>query len=124
MKCPNCSREASPDAVECAACGLVFDKWKKRKEFEDELSREEKARALAALESGAPPPVDSLTGRWIAAGIAVVWLVGFAAYFHRRYARASGGAPAVEFVERRDPETGEIRRLPIRRPASGAPGKR
>ena len=31
-RCPNCGGEAVPGAAECAACGLVFAKWKPRPE--------------------------------------------------------------------------------------------
>jgi hypothetical protein len=80
MKCPNCSAEAADVAADCPACGLVFAKWRERKEKE----KREAATALAALEAPPPPSTpDLMLGRVVAGVIVVGWVLGLALYYRR-----------------------------------------
>ena len=114
MKCPNCDAQSGDDAVECASCGLVFAKWRARREKE----KHEAAEALAALAAPASaPPVDPRVARGAAVVVVAAWTLGLGFYFGRHPAkrRPALGAETGEFVEIRDPKTGDMRRLPIRR---------
>lgn len=65
MKCPNCGAEGPAGGVECAACGVIFAKFKKK------------------LEPKLPPPskFNPWKGRLIAAVIVALWIVSFALYY-------------------------------------------
>ncbi len=117
MECPSCGKTAPAGAAECPACGVVFAKWEKREKDRDEERKREEAAALAALESPAAAPADPWVGRGIAAAIAAAWMIAFGLYFRHRYARRPPAftSPTGEFVEFRDPKTGETRRMPVLR---------
>jgi hypothetical protein len=128
MKCPSCSAKAPPEATECPSCGVVFAKWKKRRERDEEIAREEKARAIAVLEAGVPPApdIDPRWGRGISGGIVLVWMVAFGLYYRHHYAHHHGpkSTPTGEFAQMRDPKTGDIVTLPVRRIDLSNPKKR
>lgn len=66
MKCPNCGVERTAGAVECAACGVIFEKFKKK---------------LDALPPPAPPRFPLWLGRTIAAVIVAAWMVALVVYY-------------------------------------------
>ena len=68
MKCPNCAVEYAAGAAECAACGVIFAKFKKKLE------------AASAL---VPSKFNPWIGRAIAAALVAVWFVGFGLYYRR-----------------------------------------
>ena len=68
MKCPNCGVEAAAGAAECAGCGVIFAKLKKK---------------LENLEPAAPAPGSLWKGRAIALVIVALWLIGFGLYYRR-----------------------------------------
>ena len=114
MKCPSCGASAGDDAAECPACGLIFAKWRERE-------AKEKREALEALEGLKPAPAAPVPNPWTARGAAgavvLVWIAGFALYVYRHAhkKRAPLGVDTGTFVEMRDPKTGDMRRMPIRR---------
>jgi hypothetical protein len=112
MKCPSGSARASDDAAECPACGLIFAKWRERQEKEKLAA----AEALAAMDVP-PKPVDSARARIIAGSVVLAWLLVFGLYVfrHTRRRREPLGTPTGNFVEMRDPQSGETKRMPIRR---------
>lgn len=129
MNCPSCAKPVADGATDCPACGIVFAKWEQRRARELEAAREEKSRALAALEAGAAaaPAVDPRMGRAIAAVIVTVWMAAVGLYLRslattRR--KPPMGVPTGEFAEMRDPKTGEIVKLPVRRLDPAPPRKR
>lgn len=114
MKCPNCSAQAADGASECPKCGIVFAKWN---ELQARKKRDEAAE-LAALTTVATREFNPWLGRAIAAALVAAWTLGMGLYFRSHQARAHRrplGGLTGETVEARDPQTGEIRRLPIRR---------
>jgi hypothetical protein len=125
MKCPSCACAAADDAVECPGCGLIFAKWKERERERKEQEKRAASDALAALEvpaaSSAPP--NPWVGRGIAAGAVALWLGAFGVYLIRHTHKhvKDLGADTGAFVERRDPKTGDMKRMPIMR-VGGAPG--
>ena len=68
MKCPNCGVEAAAGAAECAGCGIIFAKFKKK---------------LERLEPPSPAPLNLWKGRAIALAIVALWLIGFGLYYRR-----------------------------------------
>ena len=114
MKCPSCGAAAPDGAAECPACGLIFAKWRERDE-------KEKREALAALEGRltAPKlaPANLWVGRGIAGAVVLAWLLALSYYIvrHERPKKAPIGEDTGTFVQVRDPRTGEMRRLPVRR---------
>ena len=125
MKCPNCAAVAGDGASECPACGLVFSKWK-----ELEVRRKlEASAALSAVDVPSARTPNLWTGRIVAGILVAAWLIGLSFYYRRRMAEVKRpkGVPTGEFVEMRDPVTGDMRRMPIRRlvspqrPAGAAP---
>lgn len=125
MRCPSCGRPASQGAEECAACGIVFAKWKKREDGRAEDRRRAEAAALAALEapSARAGLFDPWLGRGIAGAVVAAWLIGFGLYFHHRYGRRPPpGDPTGDYAVMRDQNTGDMRRRPIyRRPGVPVP---
>ncbi len=126
MKCPSCSAKVPEGEPGCPSCGIVFAKWKERQAKAAEKSAEEKAKALAALEApaAAGEPFDPWRGRGIAAAVVLAWMIGFGLYFRHHYgtAQAPKGNPTGEFAQMRDPQTGELVMLPVRR--LEAPGRK
>lgn len=84
MKCPNCAAPSAEDAAECPKCGLVFAKWRERRDKELEL-----------LESPPAPPSRPLwVGRAIAGTVVLLWLLSLAVYYAvrlRAVSRPYGG---------------------------------
>ncbi|MFI5346919.1 MAG: hypothetical protein ACHQ51_11145 [Elusimicrobiota bacterium] len=114
MKCPNCGAPAAEEAADCEKCGVVFAKWDKLRE----LKKRDESAARAELESGGSSSFNPWLGRAIASGLVALWLVVLGAYFHYHKARAHKkplGPLTGETAELRDPVTGEIRQVPIRR---------
>jgi hypothetical protein len=72
MKCPNCSVEAPAGAADCAACGVIFAKFKKK---------------LENLSAPSAPMIRPWLGRWVAAAIVVTWMVALGLYYHRALSR-------------------------------------
>ena len=68
MKCPNCGVQAPAGAADCAGCGVIFAKFKKKLEL-------------------ATVPVASTFNPWkgraIAAAIVALWFVAFGLYYRR-----------------------------------------
>jgi hypothetical protein len=116
MKCPSCGAASDGDAApECPACGLIFAKWRERQE-------KEKREALEAVQSLeiAPKalPKNPWVGRGIAIAVVLVWIAGLSFLVSRRSRRARPapiGQDTGDFVEVRDPQTGDVHRMPIRR---------
>ena len=125
MNCPNCGAAAADGAADCAACGLVFAKWKALEE------RKLTAEVRALAETDLPPSheVSPWLGRAIAAGLVAFWMIALGLYFRRHLARVHRkplGPLTGDTAEVRDPETGELKLIPIRRgpgvkPAPPAP---
>lgn len=118
MKCPNCGVACAEDASECAACGLLFSKWRERQE----RVKREAAAALAQLEIKPRPPIDPRLARSLAIGVALLWCALFIWYFHLETVRARNRALEQEesgnTVQFRDPVTGDIKTLTIRQAPS------
>lgn len=116
MKCPNCAAEASDGAAECASCGVIFAKLKAKKERTVLEAKAGEALTSAKPEEK-PAEFNPWKGRAIAAGIVVLWIVGFAIYYHRAVAealrRARVDVKSRPSVMVRDPATGEMRRVPV-----------
>ncbi|UPT74393.1 MAG: hypothetical protein M0D55_01195 [Elusimicrobiota bacterium] len=118
MKCPMCSAAAPDAATECPSCGAIFAKLRERKEREKKLAAEALAKIAAPSE---PVKFNPWTGRVIAVCVVMMWMIGFAFYYKTTYSRPSG--PAREFAPPppvssglvQDPETGGLKRIPIRR---------
>lgn len=79
MDCPNCKAERAEGAVDCPACGIVFEKWSRR---QAERDLQAFARREAGLpEAPAPPPLPaSQAPKWRrgltwAAGAFVLYLL-------------------------------------------------
>ena len=113
MKCPSCSALSGDDAAECPACGLIFAKWRERRETE-------RLAAFAALESLVALPKaarEPWVARCVAGAVVLAWLGALVLYAarHARKGREPLGADTGAFVEMRDPRTGDMRRMPIRR---------
>ena len=68
MRCPNCGIEVPTGAADCASCGVIFAKFKKK---------------LEAAPAPAPSTYNPWKGRVIAAALAVVWFIGFGLYYYR-----------------------------------------
>lgn len=68
MKCPNCGLEGPAGAAECAGCGIIFAKFKKK---------------LEAVGSAPSKPFNPWKGRAAALVLVVLWCVGFALYYRR-----------------------------------------
>lgn len=66
MKCPNCGVACPAGAAECPACGVIFEKFKKK---------------LDALPPPTPPRFPLWLGRVIAVAIVVLWMLGLTVYF-------------------------------------------
>lgn len=66
MKCPNCSKDANDDAVECVHCGFVLSKWRSAQ------------AALPAATAAAPSPSGDDSGMqpWILATLGLVLIAG------------------------------------------------
>ncbi|MBI4425561.1 MAG: hypothetical protein HY554_17650, partial [Elusimicrobia bacterium] len=52
MPCPNCGAAAAEGAEECASCGVVFEKWRRREALE-------KLRVSEPVAGGFPPPAQA-----------------------------------------------------------------
>lgn len=116
MKCPSCSAAANDEAAECPSCGLIFAKWRDRQAKEKKVAVE----ALETLETAPAGPLVAMDQKKlrIAAGAVVgLWIGALALYyaFHMPKGHAPKGEPTGEYAEMRDPKTGEMRRMPIRR---------
>ena len=112
MKCPSCAAPCGEEAAECPACGLIFAKWRDRQE-------KERLAAVEALEGAAKPKAaaNPWVGRSVAGVVVLAWMLGLCFYAARRarVKRAPLGVETGTFVEVRDPKTGAMRRMPIRR---------
>ena len=112
MKCPSCAAE-SGDGAECPVCGLIFAKWRERQERE----KREALEALEGLPVARKAAPDPRARRAVAGAAVLLWMLSLYFYAIRRAHR--GRAPLGEatgiFVDVRDPRTGEMRRLPVRR---------
>lgn len=80
MKCPRCAAPCADAALECAACGVLFSKWKELKEKERRAAEEALAK-LAADPDEARPPSNPWVWRMLALGIAVAWSSALATYY-------------------------------------------
>ncbi len=70
MKCPNCGVESPAGAADCAACGIIFAKFKKK------------------LESLSPTPASRFKpwmGRSLAVVVVLAWMLGLGLYYHRAF---------------------------------------
>lgn len=68
MKCPNCGVEAPAGAADCAACGVIFAKFKKK---------------LENLELPPPAKINLWKGRVVALVLVTIWIVAFGLYYRR-----------------------------------------
>jgi len=69
MKCPNCGVEGPAGAAECPACGIIFDKFKKK---------------LDTLPPPTPPRFPLWLGRTLAAALVAAWMLALVAYYKTR----------------------------------------
>lgn len=69
MKCPNCGVAGPAGAVECAACGVIIAKFKKK---------------LVSLEPPPPVKINLWIGRVIAFALVVAWMAALVIYFQIR----------------------------------------
>jgi hypothetical protein len=76
MKCPACAHEGPDGAAECASCGVIFAKFKEKKEAERRAAEE----LLAKAEQPAPPP-NPWVPRLLAIGLVCLWLSVMAVYY-------------------------------------------
>lgn len=67
MKCPNCGVDAPAGASDCAACGVIFAKFKKK---------------LESLPVTPPSRFQPWMGRALAVVVVLAWILGFALYYH------------------------------------------
>lgn len=113
MKCPSCAAPAEEGAVECPKCGILFAKFA----AVEERRKREAAAALAALEAPPVPAYNPWLGRGIAVGLVALWVLAFGLYFrfHRAHFKKPLGEKTGEYAEMRDPVTGNLKVLPIRR---------
>lgn len=116
MKCPNCSAEGPEGGAECASCGVIFAKFKKRQERVVLEAKAGEALVAAAPEEK-PAAFNPWKGRAIAGAIVLLWLAGFAVYYRRAVSEALArrrldvkDRPSVMV---RDPDTGEMRQIPV-----------
>ncbi len=117
MNCPSCGVAGDPAAAECAKCGLVFAKWRKREDDRVARQNAEAALGLQPTRSLKLPSKEAMrVGAVILAGL---WLV-FLGWFTYKHTNPKKHGPAKEgdYVELRDPNTGEIKRLKIERGAT------
>ncbi|MCR4295357.1 MAG: hypothetical protein NUW21_07460 [Elusimicrobia bacterium] len=68
MKCPNCGVDAPAGAADCAACGVIFAKFKKK---------------LESLPVTPRSRFQPWMGRALAVLVVLAWMLGFALYYHR-----------------------------------------
>jgi hypothetical protein len=112
MQCPNCRFSIAESAEECQRCGIIFAKWR-------ELQKRKEAEALAAIaatQNLEPPKLNVWKVRGFAAAFVAVWVIILAIYYHYHYARHGHvpmGEPTGDYVELRDPQTGDMRSMPI-----------
>lgn len=66
MKCPNCGVEAPAGAVDCASCGIIFAKFKKK---------------LESLPVTPPSRFQPWMGRALAVAVVLAWMLGLALYY-------------------------------------------
>lgn len=71
MKCPNCGAQGPAGAAECAACGIIFAKFKKK---------------LETLEPAAAPVANPWIRRAVAIVFLIAWLIGLSLYYRRAVA--------------------------------------
>ncbi|MDE2492086.1 MAG: hypothetical protein KGM24_14655 [Elusimicrobia bacterium] len=120
MECPSCAAQVPDGAAECPACGILFEKWREKKE-------REKRAALANLgrleAGGEAPALDPVRRLWLvraaAAILVLAWLGGFAWYYFvaleraKRELRAPRPGRPERWVEVTDPKTGRLQRVPV-----------
>ncbi len=90
MKCPNCDAPAPDGATECAGCGVIFAKLKKIYDREREDAR---AELESGEEASRPAALNPWVVRALAAGFVLLWLLGFAVYYHEAVAEARARSP-------------------------------
>ncbi len=120
MKCANCGIEASAGATECAGCGVIFAKLMAKKE---RVALEAKV-GLVASEAPALPILNPWKARAAAAGFVAFWFVSLGLYYRHAVAvRALAAKKEVRerpTVMIRDPQTGNLRPLPVvKSPSTG-----
>lgn len=79
MKCPNCGVEAIVGAVDCAGCGVIFAKFKAKKE---RIVLEAETGLTSADKTDAEPPIARWKVRAVAIGFVVLWMGSFALYYY------------------------------------------
>lgn len=79
VKCPNCAAAVLPGADDCASCGIIIAKFKKK---------------LESLPAPVPSKVNPWIGRAVAAAIVIVWTVAFGLYYRRVVAEMPVRNPA------------------------------
>ncbi len=71
MKCPNCGAQGAAAAAECAACGIIFAKFKKK---------------LETLAPAAAPVANPWIARTVAIVFLIAWMIGLAVYYRQAVA--------------------------------------
>ena len=108
MKCPHCGVQAADGSAECPGCGIIFAKLKTQKE---RIVLEAKI-GLSASDEGTPVRINIWKVRAIAAGIVALWMIGFGLYYRHSVA-VLREKQAQSPVMIRDPQTGDMREIPV-----------
>mgnify|MGYP001616848692 CR=1 FL=1 len=114
VKCKKCGVAVREDALECPGCGVIFAKLKEK----GERDKREAALDLDLEQAPKAPGIDLWRGRKIAAGIVLLWIVAFVLYYRHAIAAAKRRAELSDSLARptvmmRDPQTGEMREIPV-----------
>ncbi|MBI3565661.1 MAG: zinc ribbon domain-containing protein [Elusimicrobia bacterium] len=119
MDCPKCAAAVPDKAVECPACGVIFEKLRKAEERRRKSrGGEPSAPSVPGEPALTPAPalaVDPKTARLVAVAIVLLWIAAFAWYMSRHPAgrRRSGAVSPGTTVQLRDPDTGDLKSLKV-----------
>ena len=95
MKCPNCGFEEAFGARECTKCGVIFAKWKAKKEKQAVLNAVPAATPAAASSSGLTGTLIKYAAMAAAAGLISLGGRTFLGWFGSWMKTAQANAPAA-----------------------------